>query len=77
MELEQLVVYVCLILDAKLNATIGWFIKIQSLKLAVSPHFEINISVPVLRSPRVRRTCAQLSTAVLLTMIVITVSLLT
>jgi hypothetical protein len=38
-----------LILDSKLDATLATnasLIQVQSLKLAVLPHFEINISVP-------------------------------
>jgi hypothetical protein len=43
---------VLLVLDTKLNimciplATNAWLIQVQSLKLAVSPHFEKNNSIP-------------------------------
>jgi hypothetical protein len=51
-----------------LSAHARW-IKIQSLKLAVSPHFEMNINVPVIRSHNVKLTSAQINIGVLPLMI--------
>jgi hypothetical protein len=64
-----------LVMDTKLNAmnipsaTNAWLNQVKYLKLAVSPHFELNISVRVMWSPCGKVIWVQFSTGVLSLMV--------